>query len=45
MSAWSEVDDTECPIARSQSLVGERWRVLVTRELFMGVSRFDGIQA
>ena len=45
MSAWSEVDDTECPIARSQSLVGERWTILVIRELFMGVSRFDGIQA
>jgi len=45
MSAWSEVDDTECPIARAQSLVGERWTVLVIRELFMGVSRFDDIQA
>lgn len=44
MSAWSEVDDTECPIARSQSLVGERWTVLVIRELFTGVSRFDDIQ-
>jgi DNA-binding HxlR family transcriptional regulator len=44
MSAWSEVDDTECPIARAQSLVGERWTVLVIRELFMGNTRFDEIQ-
>jgi DNA-binding HxlR family transcriptional regulator len=44
MSAWSEVDDTECPIARSQSLVGERWTVLVIRELFMGNTHFDEIQ-
>jgi DNA-binding HxlR family transcriptional regulator len=45
MSAWSEVDDTECPIARAQSFVGERWTVLVIRERFMGVSRFDDIRA
>jgi DNA-binding HxlR family transcriptional regulator len=44
MSAWTEIDDTECPIARSQSLVGERWTVLVLRELFMENSRFDDIQ-
>jgi DNA-binding HxlR family transcriptional regulator len=44
MSAGSEVDDTECPIARAQTLVGERWRVLVIRGPFMGVSRFDDIQ-
>ncbi|MBP0590711.1 helix-turn-helix transcriptional regulator [Paraburkholderia sp. LEh10] len=44
MSAWSEVDDTECPVARAQSVVGERWTVLVIRELFMGNSRFDDIQ-
>jgi DNA-binding HxlR family transcriptional regulator len=45
MSAWSEVDDTDCPIARTQSLVGERWTVLVIRELFMGNTHFDDIQA
>jgi DNA-binding HxlR family transcriptional regulator len=45
MAAWSEVGDTECPVARSQSIVGDRWTVLVLRELFMSNRRFEGIQA
>src|ERR1700744_1274291 len=37
--------DTLCPIARSEALVGDRWTMLVIRELFMGSHRFDEIQA
>jgi DNA-binding HxlR family transcriptional regulator len=44
MSALSETDVTLCPVARGQELVGDRWTVLVLRELFMGNSRFDDIQ-
>ena len=36
---------TLCPIARAEDVVGDRWTVLVLRELFMGTCRFDEIQA
>jgi DNA-binding HxlR family transcriptional regulator len=42
-----EQPDTErtlCPVARSQEIVGDRWSVLVLRELFMGNGRFDELQ-
>ena len=37
--------DTLCPVARSEAVVGDRWTMLVIRELFMGSHRFDEIQA
>jgi DNA-binding HxlR family transcriptional regulator len=36
---------TLCPVARAEDAVGDRWTVLVLRELFMGGRRFDEIQA
>ncbi len=33
----------DCSIADSLGLVGERWTLLVVRELMLGVRRFDGI--
>jgi DNA-binding HxlR family transcriptional regulator len=33
-----------CSIARTLSFLGERWTVLVLRELFLGSRRFDEIQ-
>jgi DNA-binding HxlR family transcriptional regulator len=43
---WNEVCDTSvCPVARSLSIVGDRWTLLILRELLMGLRRFDEIQA
>ena len=36
---------TLCPISRSTDLMGDRWSLLVIRELFMGLSRFHDLQA
>lgn len=36
--------ETQCPVARAQSIVGDRWTVLVLRELFLGNRRFEEIQ-
>ena len=36
---------TLCPVARAQDIVGDRWTVLVLRELFLGTRRFEEIQA
>ncbi|WP_317205872.1 helix-turn-helix domain-containing protein [Janthinobacterium sp.] len=42
---WSEIGDTLCPIARCLAVVGDRWTMLIVRELFFGNQRFDGLQA
>jgi DNA-binding HxlR family transcriptional regulator len=36
---------TLCPVARAEAVVGDRWTVLVLRELFAGNHRFEEIQA
>jgi DNA-binding HxlR family transcriptional regulator len=45
MSVNTSGAQTLCPIARAEAVVGDRWTVLVLRELFMGSHRFDEIQA
>lgn len=37
--------DTLCPITLSTSLVGDRWSMVIIRELLMGATRFQNIQA
>ncbi|WP_329042697.1 helix-turn-helix transcriptional regulator [Streptomyces sp. NBC_00178] len=41
----TEVQPRACPIAGTLDLVGERWSLLVLREVFMGVRRYAGIHA
>jgi DNA-binding HxlR family transcriptional regulator len=41
--AWSDLGESVCPVARSQGNVGDRWTILVLRELFFGNHRFDDI--
>jgi DNA-binding HxlR family transcriptional regulator len=45
MSVKKTVSETLCPISRAEAVVGDRWTVLVLRELFMGSHRFDDVQA
>jgi DNA-binding HxlR family transcriptional regulator len=40
-SSFSEMD---CPIARSLERVGEWWSILILRDAFNGLSRFDEFQ-
>jgi DNA-binding HxlR family transcriptional regulator len=42
---WDEIDELPCSIARSLSVVGDRWTLLVLRECFLGVRRFEDFQA
>jgi DNA-binding HxlR family transcriptional regulator len=44
MSA-SDYCDSICPIARSLNVFGDRWTLLIMRELAFGVHRFDDLQA
>ena len=37
--------DLDCSIARTLELIGERWSLLVIRDVFIGNRRFDEIQS
>lgn len=41
---WREVDTTHCGIAAACTVVGDRWAMLVVREVLFGVTRFHDIQ-
>lgn len=36
--------DSPCPIARALEVVGERWSLLILREAFLGVRRFNDFE-
>ncbi|MBR9834921.1 MAG: helix-turn-helix transcriptional regulator [Alphaproteobacteria bacterium] len=38
---WSDLDENWCPVARTLSVVGDRWTMLILRDCFLGLSRFD----
>jgi len=40
-----DYDRQACPLARSLEVVGERWTMLILRDLFFGVRRFGELQA
>jgi DNA-binding HxlR family transcriptional regulator len=37
-------DDQVCSIARALELIGERWTILIVRDAFLGIRRFDELQ-
>ncbi|WP_109478229.1 helix-turn-helix domain-containing protein [Paraburkholderia sp. C35] len=37
----SEIGDLTCSLARSLSLIGDAWTLLIVRELFLGTRRYD----
>ena len=39
--AWSVEN---CTLGRAMAILGERWTVVVLREVFLGVRRFDDIR-
>jgi DNA-binding HxlR family transcriptional regulator len=43
MVVSTKFDDTLCPVARSQAVMGDRWTIVIMRELFMGNRRFDDL--
>jgi len=42
---WSEIGQQECSVARTLSVIGDRWTILVLREAFMRTRRFEDFQA
>jgi DNA-binding HxlR family transcriptional regulator len=41
---WDDIGESVCPIARSLAVLGDRWTMLIIRELFLGTRRFDAFQ-
>ena len=41
---WNEIGDEYCSVARTLSVIGDRWTLLVLREAFMRTRRFDDFQ-
>jgi len=40
----AEYSDTNCSVGRALELVGDRWTMLILREAFFGVRRFEAMQ-
>jgi DNA-binding HxlR family transcriptional regulator len=41
---WRDLSDQECSVARTLSVIGDRWTLLVLRECFLRIRRFEGFQ-
>ena len=38
------IERANCPVERTLEVIGGRWKVLILRELFQGVKRFNELQ-
>jgi DNA-binding HxlR family transcriptional regulator len=41
---WDEIGELRCSIARTLSVVGDRWTLLIVRDAFLGLRRFEDFQ-
>jgi DNA-binding HxlR family transcriptional regulator len=42
---WNELDQQPCSVSRTLSVIGDRWTLLILRDCFLRVRRFDDFQA
>jgi DNA-binding HxlR family transcriptional regulator len=42
---WQDIGDMTCSVARTLSVVGDRWTLLILRDAFLGIRRFEQFQA
>ena len=45
VNRWDDLAEDWCPVARSLSVIGDRWTILIVRDCFLGKSRFEEFQA
>ncbi len=38
---WNDLPDQNCSVARTVAVIGDRWTLLILRDLFLGVRRFE----
>lgn len=41
---WNELDQQSCSMARTLSVIGDRWTLLILRDCFLRVRRFEHFQ-
>ena len=41
---WSETQQQNCPVAQTLAMIGDRWTLLIIRDAFLGLSRFEQFQ-
>jgi DNA-binding HxlR family transcriptional regulator len=42
---WNELDQEACSVARAVAVIGDRWSLLILRDCFLRIRRFDDFQA
>ena len=42
---WDGLEDEQCSLARTVSVIGDRWSLLILRDCFMRVRRFEAFQS
>ena len=42
---WNDLDEEACSVARTVAVIGDRWTLLILRDCFLRVRRFDDFQA
>ena len=41
---WQDIDQQTCSVARALAIVGDRWTLLILRDVFLGTRRFGDLQ-
>src|SRR5690554_8139920 len=41
---WDDLDKQPCSLARALSVVGDQWTLVILRDCFLGVRRFDDLE-
>lgn len=41
---WSEIGGEACSVARSIAVIGDRWTLMILRDCFLGVRRFEDFE-
>ena|SRR5258706_9969018 len=41
---WKELDRQDCSLARTLAVIGDRWTLLILRDAFLGVRRFEDFE-
>ena len=41
---WEDLAQEPCSVARSVAVIGDRWTLMILRDCFLGVRRFDAFQ-
>jgi DNA-binding HxlR family transcriptional regulator len=42
---WRDLAQEPCSVARTAAVIGDRWTLLILRDCFLGVRRFEAFQA